>query len=455
MHPHYRMLSTSFRALRRHKMRSALTCLGIVVGIGSVIAMVEIGRGSSKAVESTISAIGACVIQVDPAPAMRFGVSTGAGGRVSVTPDDGEAILRECPAVCMAAPSVDCHVQIVYGNRNWMPNNVRGVSPEYLRIRNWTDLTEGTAITDDDVRAAAAVCMVGATVVRELFKGVSPVGQEIRVKNVGMKVIGVLSPKGANMMGRDEDDIVICPWTTVKFRLQGSRDATAAASGGVSKAINSIGNLYPTGQCSPYPLQSAAQAANFPFIARFMDVDDIFVSANSPGEIPTAIKQIIAIMRERHHLTDDQPDDFRIRDLTEISKTLAATSALMGRLLLIVATISLVVGGVGIMNIMLASVTERTREIGLRMAVGAAAGDIQRQFLTESVMLCFLGGIAGVGVGRGASAIITSILKWPTLPSAAGIAAALAVAVSIGLIFGFYPAWKASKMDPIEALRHE
>ncbi len=453
---HSRTLRTAFHALRRNKMRSALTTLGIVIGVAAVIAMMEIGNGSSKAIQRSIAGMGADNIIVLPGAAASGGVTFGGGSAMSLTPEDAQAILRECPSVRAVAPIVRARGQVVYGNLNWVPATMNGTTPAFLDVRKWTELAEGEPFTDQDVRNASKVCLIGQTLVRELFQGTSPIGQEVRVKNVSFKVIGVLSTKGANMMGVDQDDILIAPWTTIKRRVSGvsAANQSSSAQSSSKEQVNTLSDLYP-GQTKLYPEQSVTQAADTPLPVRFTNVDQILVAARSPAQIPSAIRQITELLHERHRIHPGQPDDFNIRNMTEMIKALSSTTFLMTRLLLFVALISLVVGGVGIMNIMLVSVTERTREIGLRMAVGARSRDILRQFIVEAVVLCMLGGALGILIGRGTSIIVRIVLRWPTELSLGAIIAAVAVSVSVGLIFGYYPAWKASRLDPIQALRYE
>jgi ABC-type antimicrobial peptide transport system permease subunit len=453
----YRTFRTATHALRRNVMRSVLTCLGIIIGIAAVIAMAEIGQGSAYTIRQMIASIGANQVGIEPQSTAVAGVSSGAATGLSLTPEDAEAIRRECPAVRWAAPSVDGRAQLVYGNRNWSPMQIKGTTPEYLKVRNWSELAEGEPFTDDDVRRAAPVCLIGQTIARELFQGESSIGKEIRVKNIGLRVVGVLEKKGANMMGRDQDDIVIAPWTTVKYRLSSAKLAfqNLAPAPTAKQSTNTLSAVYPGTPLSVYPQTSAAQVANTPMLVRFRDLDDIYVSAASADQIPAAIEQIQRLLRERHKLRDGEPDDFVARSSTEVSEALGATTRQMTNLLLCVALISLVVGGVGIMNIMLVSVTERTREIGLRMAVGARGRDILRQFLTEAVLLCLAGGAIGILVGRSASWAMTALLGWPTLQSMPALVAAVAVSATVGIVFGYYPAWKASRLHPIEALRFE
>ena len=454
-----KMFRTALNGLRRNVLRAALTTLGIIIGVAAVIAMMELGRGSSNAIQRTIASMGANNLLISPGTASSGGVSFGAGSVMTLTPEDSEAISSDCPAVRAAAPIVRARTQVIYGNRNWVPVYIYGTSPAFLTVRDWS-LAEGEAFTDRDVRNANKVCILGQRLVRELFEGRSPLGKEVRVQNVSFRVIGVLTSKGANMMGMDQDDILLAPWTTIKFRVTGSSLAevnqSAPSSGtGTSQEVNTLSDIYPNKENNLYPLPSAAQTADTPLPVRFVNVDRIMAAARSTKQTPAAIEEITRLLRERHRIRPGEPDDFSIRDMTEITKALSSTTTMIAKLLLAVALISLVVGGVGIMNIMLVSVTERTREIGLRLAVGARSRNILQQFLLESVLLCFCGGIAGILVGRSISYLIRVMLHWPTELSLDAVVAAFAVSVTVGIIFGYYPAWKASRLDPIVALRYE
>ncbi len=453
----YRTMSIALRALRRNPMRATLTTLGIIIGIAAVIAMMEIGNGASAAIQKSIVSMGSNMVMIQPGTAASGGVSFGAGSVMTLSPQDCDAIIQQCPAVQYVAPIVQARTQVIYGNKNWVPFFIVGSTPAYLDIRNWAELAQGDVFTDKDVRNANKVCLVGNTLARELFEGVSPIGKEIRIKNVSFKVIGVLTVKGANMMGMDQDDIIIAPWTSIKYRVSGTSlgNVNQSSASTSSTTVNSLNNLYPSSSLSLYPTQSTTQAADTPQPVRFANVDNILTSTAATENIPLAIKQVTAVLRERHHIRPDEPDDFSIRDMTEMIKTFTTATSLMTNLLLCVALISLIVGGVGIMNIMLVSVTERTREIGLRMSVGARGRDILRQFLVEAIVLCLIGGALGILLGHGGALLVKYFKHWPVQTSISAIIAAVLVSVSIGLIFGFYPAWKASRLDPIEALRYE
>src|SRR5262245_3436821 len=454
---YYRTFKTALRGLRRNVLRAALTTLGIVIGVGAVIAMMEIGNGSSIAVQRTIASMGANNLMILPGTAASGGGSFGAGRVMTLTPQDADALAQNASAVSSVAPVVRARTQVVYGNRNWVPMAIYGTTPAYLQVRDWTTLAEGEAFTEREVRNASKVCLIGATLVRELFGGDSPVGKEIRIQNVAFTVIGVLERKGANMMGTDQDDVILAPWTTIKYRVTGASLANPNQSSTTTdpNAVNPLNQLYRVTQQSLYPVPSSAEQADTPQPVRFANVDQIIAAARSAPQIPAAMQQITTILRERHHLRPDADDDFNIRDMTEITKTMTSTTELMTTLLLCVAMISLVVGGVGIMNIMRVSVTERTREIGLRMAIGAEPGAILRQFLLEAVVLCLLGGAVGILLGRSSAYLVTSLLHWPTAASVGAMITAVAVSASVGVVFGYYPAWKASRLDPIEALRYE
>jgi ABC-type antimicrobial peptide transport system permease subunit len=450
---------TALIALRCNLMRSVLTCLGIVIGIASVIALMEIGQGTAEAVRQTIATLGVNYLQVEPGASSSSGVHSGAGTCLTLTPQDCEAIVKDCRTVRWAAPGVDCRMQVVYGNRNWQPWKILGTAPSYLDVRSWANLEQGEAFTDNDVSSAASVCLLGQTPARELFGSESPVGKEVRVRGITLKVVGVLRRKGANMTGQDQDDLVVAPWTTVKFRINSAKlafaDMATATAGSPLNQVNTLNTLYPNQTVQLYPQPSAAQTADVPRLTRFADLDDIYLSANSAEDIPQTMDEITLLLRQRHRLHIDEPDDFGIRNWTEVANTLGSTTRVMNSWLLCIAVMTLVVGGVGIMNVMLVAVTERTREIGIRMAVGARGRDILRQFLAEAVLLCLFGGVVGIVLGRGISMAVTSLLHWPTIPSLTAVLAGVSVSVGVGLLFGYYPAWRASRLEPIDALRFE
>jgi ABC-type antimicrobial peptide transport system permease subunit len=454
----YFTLKMAFHALRHNVMRAALTTLGIIIGVAAVITMMEIGNGASVAIQRTMASMGANTVVVLPGSVSIAGVNNGSGSMITLTPKDAEAIQKECPSVSWVAPIVRARAQVVYGNRNWVPTYVYGTTPRFLDIRDWTEMSEGEAFTEHDVLNSSKVCIVGRTVVNELFEGQSPVGRHIRIRNVDFKVIGVLQKKGANLMGLDQDDILLAPWTTIKYRvvassLSGGNQSSSSSAN--TAEINTLNMIYPNLQQNLYYVPTSTEQCDRPQPIRFPNVDQILTAAHSGDLVSSEIQDIGALLRQRHRLGNSDPDDFYVRDMTEITKTMASTAEMMTKLLLCVAMISLLVGGIGIMNIMLVSVTERTREIGLRMAVGAEPGDILRQFLAEAVALCLLGGTMGILIGRTSSYVVSLVLRWPTAISVGAIVAAVLVSASVGIAFGFYPAYKASRLDPIEALRYE
>ena len=447
------ILSTALKALLRNPTRAMLTTLGIVIGIAAVITMMEIGTGSSNSIRESIEKMGANSVMIIPGADRRGGVSKGTGTQMSLTPEDCDAINRECPAVAMAVPVVNANgMQAIYGNTNYAPSRIQGSAPDFLQIRNWV-IGEGRAFTQREVNNRARVCLVGSTIVRELFNGISPIDNEIRIANTTFKVIGVLQSKGANMMGMDEDDVILLPWTTARLRLTGLKTGTATDT--TSTAATSPSALYPGEGVALYPEPVETLADDTLLIPKFIHIDQILLTAVAPDHVNEAVDSVTALLRERHRLKDDQENDFRVRNSAEFMKMLTGTSTIMTNLLLGVALISLIVGGVGIMNIMLVSVTERTREIGLRMAVGARSRDILQQFLVESMVLCLIGGILGILIGHGAAVLVNIYLNWPVESSPAAVIAAVVVSAFVGIVFGFYPAWKASRLDPIEALRYE
>jgi putative ABC transport system permease protein len=400
----------SIRSLGRNKVRTFLTMLGIVIGIASVIAMVAIGQGASKQIESQINAMGKNLMMVFPGAMSSGGFSMGSGSVTTLTPEDGLAIVREVPSVEAMTPVVRARgLQLVSGSNNWAPNTIMGASPAFVETRDWP-AEEGAFFSEQDVFSASKVCVLGRTVAENLFQGNSAVGEVIRVKNMPFKVVGILSRKGSNAFGQDQDDVMICPWTTVKMVLQGSV---------------------------------------------FNNIDFLYVSAATAEDLPEAVNDITGLLRQRHRIRDGEAADFRIILMSEMASTRSETAKTMTLLLTFIALISLLVGGIGIMNIMLVSVVERTREIGLRMAVGARRQDIMLQFLMEAVVLSTIAGLIGMAVGAGTAILITNIMGWATVISPSSIGASFAFSSVVGVFFGFYPALRASRLDPIEALRYE
>jgi putative ABC transport system permease protein len=393
------------KAISRNKLRSFLTMLGIVIGVGCVIAVVAIGNGATKSVENTINSLGTNYIMIFP------GASTQSGARIftgnsTLTAEDAEALRTEAPAVAYVSPTVRSSAQLVSGELNW-GTSIQGVSTDYPLIRSW-NLSDGSFFTDQDVKAAAKVCVLGSTVVDNLFPNGEAVGQIVRIKNVPFKVVGILEKKGGNMMGQDQDDTVIAPYTTVMKRLAGKTK-----------------------------------------------IDMIQVSAASASQVQEAQDQISSVLRQRHRIAPAGDSDFQMRSQEEIAQTQAQSMGTLKNLLLIIAGVSLFVGGIGIMNIMLVSVTERTREIGIRMAIGAKGRHVLLQFLFEAITLAIVGGVIGVGLGIAASVVVKHFAGWPIVVTPESIALSFGVAAFVGVFFGYYPARKAARLDPIDALRYE
>lgn len=453
-----KQIAAAFISLRRNILRSLLTMLGIVIGVAVVITMMEIGAGASQSIKGSIANMGTNVMMIWPSAVKTAGISSGSGGTVTLTEEDCEAIAAECRSVEAVTPSLSRRgIQAIAGNRNWTPFTIYSGNEDYFTVQSWGEPESGRYFTEREVDVAACVCVIGQTVKSELFPDQEAVGQDLRLNNVLFRIIGVLPRKGANMMGMDQDDTVIVPWKTMRNRLSRSGSSATGSSGSASSTStsSSTSDVYPESSASTYPARDSVQAQNYPLPVRFNNVNQITVSAKTPEQVPDAMAQICEVLRRRHNIAPGAEDDFSIRDMSEMLKTMTATSGLMTTLLLIVAMLSLVVGGVGIMNIMLVSVTERTREIGLRMAVGARGSRILSQFLTESVLLCILGGLAGIGVGRCASMVIAQVLHWPVQVSLNAILISAGISAVIGVAFGFYPAWRASRLNPIDALRHE
>ena len=399
------ILKVGLKAIARNKMRAALTALGIIIGVACVIAMIGVGQGSQAAIQSQISALGTNFLMVFP------GVATQSGARIftgesTLTEDDVAAVKAECPAVAYVSEVSRTGAQVVAGNLNW-GTQIQGVGVEWPFVRSW-NVEKGAFFGDSEVRAAAKVCVLGATVADSLFSGQDPVGQTVRIKNFPFRVIGVLETKGGSVMGQDQDDLVVAPYTTVMRLLKGKTK-----------------------------------------------IDMFMASAVSRSAVAEAQKEIEALLRQRHRIQPGGDSDFMIRSQQEIAQTADQTSKTLSLLLAAAASISLLVGGIGIMNIMLVSVTERTREIGIRMAIGAKGRDIRVQFLIEALTLSIAGGAIGIALGVGVSEFIALKAHWPILLSPRAILLAFGFSAAIGVFFGFYPAQKASLLDPIEALRYE
>jgi putative ABC transport system permease protein len=401
------IVQIALRALARNKMRSSLTMLGIIIGVGAVIAMVGLGQGAQQAVQDQIAAMGSNVLFVASGSVNRGGLRVGFGQTKTLVPEDMQAILREVPTVKAVAPGSMNSAQVVYENTNWF-TQVQGTEPQFFEIRSWPVQT-GSVFTQADVETAANVAVIGETVRKNLFGAMDPVGEVIRIKSLPFKVVGVLAAKGQSAaMGNDQDDTIVIPITTLQKKITGE-------------------TWY-----------------------RFL-----MVSAVSRQASYSAQQQITSILRDRHRIRAGSEDDFSVRNLADIADMADQAGQVMTMLLASIASVSLIVGGIGIMNIMLVSVTERTREIGIRMAIGATEEDVQRQFLIEAVVLSSLGGLVGIALGVGTSFLITNLLHWAILISPVAIVSAAAFSMGVGVFFGYYPARKAARLDPIEALRYE
>jgi putative ABC transport system permease protein len=390
----------------RNKLRAFLTMLGIIIGVGAVIAMVAIGEGAKATIRSQIASLGTNVLIILPGTSVQGGVRTGSGGVNTLVDGDAKAMMRELPAIAFASPALRRPEQVVAGNLNWL-TLTQGVGPEFQQIRDW-QVAEGRFIHDGDIESAAKVAVVGETVVNQLFGSDDPIDAVIRIRNIPFRVVGVLAPKGQTSQGTDQDDTIIIPYTTMQKRLM-----------------------------------------------RITFVQSIVASAINAERLPEAQAQITALLRQRHRIGPDRDDDFYIRNLSDIAEAASSSARVMAVLLGTVASISLLVGGIGIMNIMLVSVTERTREIGIRMAVGARRKDIMLQFLVEAVVMAATGGCIGILLGIGSSEILNDWAQWPTHISTTIIAIAFFFSGAVGVFFGFYPARKAANLDPIDALRYE
>jgi len=407
----FQALRIALRSLRVNKLRTALTMLGIMIGVGAVIAMVSVGSGAQARVAEQIQSLGSNLIIVLPGSRNTAGLRLGQGSQVTITEDDAQAIAKEVPVAQAVAPASRGNAQVVYGNLNWW-TTITGVTSEFFDARDWP-LDAGRPIMREDVDGATKVALVGQTAALNLFGESDPLGEIIRIKKVPFTVVGVLSRKGQTTWGQDQDDVVLIPLSTAKKKVLGASQAN-------SRSVHAIS-----------------------------------IKVESGEDMGEAEAQIRTLLRDRHRLQPYQEDDFWIRNLSEVLQTQEEASAVLTYLLAAIASVSLLVGGIGIMNIMLVSVTERTREIGLRMAVGARARDILTQFLVEALTLSLIGGVIGIALGIGGSSAISYLAEWRTVLAPESVVVAFAFAAAIGIFFGFYPARKASRLDPIEALRYE
>mgnify|MGYP001576313066 CR=1 FL=1 len=402
-------IKISLRAIRVNKMRSALTMLGIIIGVAAVITMLAVGTGARQKIEEQISGLGSNLLIILPGATTSGGARMGAGTQPTLSMGDAEAIQKESPAVLSVAPVLGGVAQVVYGNQNWA-TSITGTTSAILDVRDWR-LSEGRPFTDDDIRSASKVCLLGQTVADNLFGGIDPIGQVVRIKKVPFTVIGLLEAKGQSPMGQDQDDTIFVPVTAAQKKLFGTA---------------------------------------FPGMVRI-----ISVKAKSAEDLQSAERQITDLLRQRHRIGQGQDDDFTVRNLTQMMQAAEQSAKVMALLLGAVASVSLLVGGIGIMNIMLVSVTERTREIGIRMAIGAKTWDIRLQFLIEALILSLIGGTFGIITGISGSKILSMIADWPTIVSTLSVFLAFGFSGIVGIFFGYYPAMKASRLDPIEALRYE
>ncbi|MDX2019498.1 MAG: ABC transporter permease [Deltaproteobacteria bacterium] len=434
------LLWVALRALSRHRMRALLTALGIIIGVGAFITMVAIGRGATKKVNAQIASMGSNMLVVFGGSSQSAGVRGGSGSSGNLTDGDVEAIRKHCDAVRAAAPVVSSNAQVMWSGANWS-TSITGTTPDYLTIRDWK-VERGSSFGARDVDTANKVCVIGQTVVEQLFGAEEPLGQTLRVRSITCEVIGVLAKKGQNQMGQDQDDTILMPINTVRRKLFN------AGPSGASRLANTQTTVITTGTTAA----AAPTAAGSSGLDR---VQRIMLSAQSAADTKRAAQQTQELLRQRKNTSEGDPADPTVRDLTEFAEAAQEATRTMTLLLAGIAAVSLIVGGIGIMNIMLVSVTERTREIGIRMAIGAKGHHILLQFLFEAMLLTIAGGFIGMAIGTMAAQAFAKQMDWPVELGAASYTIGFSFSTVVGLLFGFYPAWRASRLDPIDALRYE